>query len=392
MNCGVEGGNEPMDSIQKKCKKMNKIFKKSRSVSPSFEIPKICLPRQNECVDDGYDLDMSMTLKVPTESRGRSSSFDSSSLQRQETLPHEFLEVPTKQGRRCHSFDSACTLQMNQTASEESINDSGSSNWSLKVPKNMSRRHSLDIPKLCIHCIHMEAKAKEKQEREEALQLYHGGNPGPDDSDNVSFTSSTTYSSTTPDSTSDLAGFYYLSDSEDEGNESDCEDNIDSPNYRNNKCEAFDNYKNHLQLEGRCNIDSSISPSSEKCCILDMLNGHNLKHIDSKDEEDLENVIDDNDQDEDDVDDDDDDDDEDYINAVTLEVPILKQRSSSMDACFMNTKDCAKNSPKQVQRQKSFDNGDMLDVPIQVRSSSVDVNLPTEQEQHYKAIPYSDSR
>lgn len=376
---------------------MNKIFKKSRSVSPSFEIPKICLPRQSECVDDGYDLHMNDTLKVPNESsRGRSSSFDSSSLQRQDTISQECLEVPTKQGRRCHSFDSACTLQMKQSGSDESINDSGSSNWSLRVPKYPSRRSSLDIPKLCIHCIHMEAKAKEDKEREEALQIYPGGNHWPDDVDNVSFTSSTSYTSTTPDSMSDPSGFYYLSDSEDEGNESDCEDNLDSPNYRNtiNRCEVFERFDNDYQ--GGVNSENSTSPSPEKQSILDILNGHTLKHIDSKDDDDYDDGVDENEHDfvdeEEDDDDEDDDDEEDYINAVTLAVPILKQRSSSMDACFLKTQDCIKSSPKQVQRQKSFDNGDMLDVPIQVRSSSVDVNLPTEQETRYKAIPNSDSR
>jgi hypothetical protein len=38
-----------------------------------------------------------------------------------------------------------------------------------------------------------------------------------------------------------------------------------------------------------------------------------------------------------------------------------------------------------VQRQDSFDEG-LLDVKSQVRSTSVDVNLPTEEEKHYKAI------
>lgn len=382
-----------MDSLQKKCKKMNKIFKKSRSVSPSVEIPKICLPRQTECVDDGYDLEMNTTLKVPSESRGRSSSFDSSSLQRQNTLSQELLEVPSKQGRRCHSFDSACTLQIKQSGSDDSINESGSSNWSLKVPKYQSRRSSLDIPKLCIHCIHMEAKAKETQEHEEALQIFPGGSYRPYDSDNVSFTSSTSYTSTTPDSTSEPSGFYYLNDSEDEGNESDCEDNLDSPNFRNSvNSEVLNSIQNNY-LNG---VNSNqMSPNTEKRSILEILTGHSLKHIDSKDDEELDYVDVDNDQE--DVDDDEDedvedDDDEDYINAVTLTVPVLKQRSSSMDACFMKTQDCPKSSSKTMQRQKSFDNGDMLDVPMQVRSSSVDVNLPTEQESHYRAIPNSDSR
>jgi len=377
-----------MDSLQKKCRKMNRIFKKSRSVSPSFEIPKICLPRQAECVDDGFDPEINATLSVPAESRGRSSSFDSSSLQRQSTLEsQECLEVPTKQGRRCHSFDSACTLQIKQASVDDAASDSGSSNWSLKVPKYQSRRHSFDIPKLCIHCIHIEAKLKEEEERREALQLYEDSS-GPDHSDNISFTSSTSYTSTTPDSSLERSGFYYLSDSEDEGNESDCEDNLDSPNYTYNlnpKCEVFDGYQINRRYSEKLSPGSKMAPNSDSVSILEILNGHSLKHIDSKDDEELDILDGEND-----VDDDiDDDDDEDYINAVTLTVPTLKHRSSSMDACFMKTQDCGKTSPKQVQRQKSFD---VLDVPLQFRSSSVDVALPTDQESHYKAIPNSNSR
>ena len=358
---------------------MNRIFKKSRSVSPSFEIPKICLPRQSECIDDGYDLEVSKLLKVPNESRGRSSSFDSSSLRQDFTK--ELLNVPTKQGRRCHSFDSACTLQMSPATSEESISDTSPSNWSLRVPQYKGRRSSLDIPKLCIHCMHMEAKAQESIDREEAMKVYQPVTFGDEDSDGYSFTSSTSYTSTTQDSLSDPSGFYYLNDSEDEGNESDCEDSFDSPDckvtHTTTPCENFQNVFH--------SNSSSISP--EKRSILDFLNGHNLPHIDSKDEEDLDDLVDELSDDEDENDDD-----EDYINAVTLTVPNIKQqRSSSMDACFMKDLKTASGS-KQVQRQKSFDNGDMLDVPLQIRSSSVDVNLPTEQESCYVAIPHSDSR
>lgn len=360
---------------------MNRIFKKSRSVSPSFEIPKICLPRQSECVDDGYDLEVNKTLKVPTESRGRSSSFDSSSL-RQDSFTKECLSVPSKQGRRCHSFDSACSLQINSATSEESLPDGASSptNWSLKVPKYQGKRASLDLPKLCIHCIHMEAKAQESHEREQALKIYQAGPL--EDSDGLSFTSSTSYTSTTPDSMSDPSGFYYLSDSEDEGNESDCEDNNE---YQDLK-DTPDSVSSKKKFGFRSN---SCSDCNEKSRILDFLNGHNLPHIDSKDDEDYDDV----DEDEDSDDEDENDDDEDYINAVTLTVPTIKQqRSSSMDACFLKTNDGGQKIQKQVQRQKSFDNGDMLDVPMQTRSSSVDVNLPTEQQNCYVAIPHSDSR
>jgi len=384
----------PMNSIQQKCKgKMNKIFKKSRSVSPSIEVPKICLPRQAECVDDGYDLELSKSLNVPNENRIRSSSFDSSSLQRQNTYNKELLEVPGKTNRRCHSFDSA--FQISPSTSEENINDSrssggsgGSLNFVLKVPKYQGRRPSYDIPKLCIHCIHMEAKAQENMEREQALMIYNRDmKTTVDECDDISFTSSTSYSSSTIDSLSDPSGFYYLSDSDDEGNESDCEDNLDSPSCKNTlNSESFDSYQGNVT-----SLDSQ-SPSPEKRSILDFLNGHNIPHIDSKDEEDFDDIIDDVIDPDDD--DDEDDDEEDFINAVTLTVPNIKQvRSSSMDACFVQSTETNKTTHKQVvQRQKSFDQGDMLNVPIQIRSSSVDVNLPTEQESRYKAIPNSDSR
>lgn len=310
---------------------MNKIFKKSRSVSPSFEIPKICLPRQKKSIDDTLDnveRDLVTTLKVPSsEPRVRSSSFDSS------TLKQDSLEVPNKHGRRCHSFDSACTEHLSHGSSEESINDKDTMYINLKVPKYQKRRSSFEIPRLCIHCIHMETKAKEMNESQESVdyksypkQFLFDNDL---DSDEISITSSTSYTSTSTESLSDQGDFYYLTNSEDEGNESDCEDDFDDVDNDNNVN----------------NGDLDIP---------------RLEHFDSKD-------------------------DEVYVNAVTLAVPVIKQhRSSSMDERIL------KGPESQIQRQASFDEGCMLDVPLQKRSSSVDVNLPTDQETSYKAIPHSD--
>ena len=355
---------------------MHKIFKKSRSISPSFEIPKICLPRQKKNVDetDGCE-EIKSTLSVPGENRQRSSSFDSSSLT-QESLANDLLKVPKKHGRRCHSFDSASTLQISAGSPEDNKCESPtspSSNKSLKVPKSPRRRSSLDIPRLCIHCIHLEAKAKETKEREEALLIYQSNADEvmDDYSDGFSFTSSTSYTSTSLDSLSDPSGFYYLDDSEDEGNESDCEDD--------------DDYHQHA-VAVPCSSKNDSLDLAPPCDIIkeDFLSGLNIRHMDSKDDSD-EDI-------DDDIDDPDDADDEDYVNVVTLAVPVLKQRSSSMDACFLKSSDKGTLGERKIQRQKSFENDDLLDVPMQVRSSSVDVNLPTEEEKRYKAIPHSDTR
>ena len=306
---------------------MNKIFKKSRSVSPSFEIPKICLPRQKKSIDDTLDSvepDLSTTLKVPSnEPRIRSSSFDSS------TLKQDSLEVPNKHGRRCHSFDSACTEQLSHGSSEENVSEKESTVKSLiKVPR-YQKRSSFEIPRLCIHCIHMETKAKELSEHQDSVDRSYPKQFLFDDdldSDNISITSSTSYTTSSSESLSDQADFYYLTNSEDEGNESYYDDD--------------DSFVDNDNVE----------------------NIPRLEHFDSKD-------------------------DEVYINAVTLAVPVIKQhRSSSMDERILKVPEA------QIQRQASFDEGCMLDVPVQVRSSSVDVNLPTEQETRYKAIPHSDSR
>ena len=308
---------------------MNKIFKKSRSVSPSFEIPKICLPRQKKSIEDALDNEKELpsTLKVPSaEPRIRSSSFDSS------TLKQDSLEVPNKQGRRCHSFDSACAEQISHGSSEESICDSKESIFvNFKVP-NFKRKSSFEIPRLCIHCIHMETKAKEMCNSQNSVdRSYPRQFLFEDDfdrsSDDFSNSSSTSYTTTSSESLSDQGDFYYLTNSEDEGNESDCDDDYDDN----------DNDKHNNEIP-------------------------RLEHFDSKE-------------------------DEMYVNAVTLAVPVIKQhRSSSMDERILKGPEC------QIQRQASFDEGCLLDVPIQVRSSSVDVNLPTEQETSYRAIPHSDSR
>ena len=308
---------------------MNKIFKKSRSVSPSFEIPKICLPRQKKSIDDALDNvepDLSATLKVPnSEPRIRSSSFDSS------TLKQDSLEVPNKHGRRCHSFDSACTEQLSHCSSEENISDKEPVYKGLKMPRYQKHRSSFEIPRLCIHCIHMETKAKEMSKFEETVDKSYPKQflfEDDIDSDEISITSSTSYTTTSSESLSDQGDFYYLTNSEDEGNESDCDD------------EDF-----YIDNEDDSSRDNDIP---------------RLEHFDSKE-------------------------DEVYVNAVTLAVPVIKQhRSSSMDERIL------KGPESQIQRQASFDEGCLLDVPVQVRSSSVDVNLPTEQETRYKAIPHSD--
>lgn len=68
-----------------------------------------------------------------------------------------------------------------------------------------------------------------------------------------------------------------------------------------------------------------------------------------------------------------------YTNAVTLQVPVLKQhRSSSMDATYSTV-------PSDDMRRSSWGE-ERLDVPKQNRSSSIDVNLPTEEDSTYHAV------
>ena len=304
------------------------LFRKNRCGSPSFEIPKLCLSRQSRTVSIDVEEQTSTTsLSVPLEQRGRSSSFDTSSLQNEKNVK---LQVPLP-GRRCHSFDSTTSIGNSWLgSSDENISDkegsTKASSGSLKIPKSRSRRRSsLEIPKLCIHCVHMESYYENEKQKNESFDSE--GCESEELWDDSSFSDS-------DDSGTDLD--IYLSDSD----------------ASSDVCNEFDDNENSVV----CKANMSKKQPSDKTN--DFL----------------------------------------FTNAVTLAVPVIKQqRSSSFDGGLLrkttNT-DGSKGSEGAgrgtLQRQKSFE--DTLDVKNQVRSTSVDVNLPTEETSHYKAITGSPGR
>ncbi|XP_067676012.1 diacylglycerol kinase zeta-like isoform X3 [Haliotis asinina] len=273
---------------------MLNFFKRSRSRSPSFEIPKLCLPRQKRSTS----VDCSTpNLQVPIEpQRGRSSSFDSSSLH-----GDEFLQVPVNMhGRRSQSFD--CSPPWNGGSSDENISDKECSQ-SLRVPRYERRRASLEIPKVCLHCLHMENLMKEKEKAD--AERFENGDLSSD--------------------SSSLLDDYDVGDDDDEDNSAD----------------IFSS-----DTEG-------TSGSKEDFPQIVEINSRNS----SLDSDKL------------------------YRTAVMLEVPVIKQRSSSMDAAYMPLQVPQQESPRKASLDESC-----LDVPKQMRSSSVDISLPTEDNSSYKAI------
>ncbi|KAL3882243.1 hypothetical protein ACJMK2_028605 [Sinanodonta woodiana] len=360
---------------------MNKIFRKSRSISPSFEIPKICLPHQKKSIDQtttsSHSDDQSQCLHVPNEHRMRSSSFDASSLHTQS----DQLNVP-KQGRRCHSFDSACSIQLSPGSSDENVSDR-KTGYNSKLSKYSRHNTSLDIPKLCIHCVHMEAKAKELEA--ELDIFFNTYNTNTDMYSDVSLNSSTSYTSSSCESLSPgETRLYYLSlsDSEDKGNES-CNSEkaekcvtsdrhgLSSPSFECHSHSSGSRFKrqNSIELEtdGKETVKSAIDEGtygkeSVKSAIDEGTDGKESVKSGIVEGTDV------------------------YTNVLTLEVPIIKQyRSSSLDACYLKVPEVGKGAGNTIRRQASFEI-DVLDAPIQVRSSSVDVTLPTEQDARYKAI------
>ncbi|XP_078322914.1 diacylglycerol kinase zeta-like isoform X7 [Crassostrea virginica] len=317
------------------------LFRKSRSRSPSFEIPKLCLSKQkNVSIEEPSPA--SNGLEVPLEHRGRSTSFDSSSLCSEN---NEFLQVPIT-GRRCHSFDS-CTIG-SPSWSAESSDDNGSEresrSWNnLRISRG-KRRASMEIPKLCIHCVHMERFAEKEHGGLNDNCFSNGG------SEEYLASSSTSYTSSDDASfTSDID--FYLSDESSQGDNGDKGSDVEPCSkdlIRNKSCSPDCGYP-------RSSHSHSPSPEDHKSPTEDRP----------------------------------------YTNAVTLEVPVIRQhRSTSLDGALLQTSSNSDVTTLQVnpnrgmvQRQDSFDEG-LLDVNLksQVRSTSVDVNLPTEEEKHYKAI------
>ena len=170
------------------------LFKRSRSRSPSmrstpsFEIPKLCFSRQKRAISIDTTNSTVDTLDVPTTPRGRSSSYDGSFEHAQSTL-----EVP-KTGRRSKSFDAACPYS---GSSDENISDQEKN---YRLPRYQRTRGSLDIPKLCIHCVHIEALEAAVRANNRRLSLAAGDTENQTDSNNLRNRKSYDFSS---DSSSD---------------------------------------------------------------------------------------------------------------------------------------------------------------------------------------------
>ncbi|CAI9735816.1 diacylglycerol kinase zeta-like isoform X6 [Octopus vulgaris] len=297
---------------------MNRL-KKNCNFSLSFEVPKLCISRQEAAAKD--DANKSL-LQLPSEARVRSSSFDTSSLPNKDN--QEFLKVPNT-GRRSNSFDVTANIAI---SSDEGISDQ-ETNSGKKLLK--WRRASYEIPKLCIHCIHLETLSNQEldtvlsDKTSQQLDLLTSDYPGV-------FTSSceSLYSSS-----SDLPADSDYSDKDD-----------------NSECSI--SALSLLETHSPDNIQDSPSLSSPPLLI------KSPNELRPSNDNQLEEIS--------------------YINVLTLEVPTVKsQRSSSVDT------GCLQVSPSDSWKS-SLSGNEFLEVPVQPRSSSIDVRLPTEEDKHYVAI------
>ena len=333
---------------------MNYFKKKSRSLSPagSVDMPKLSLPKwmrsraAQTTIPDPVEIDVpsiddsaeySATsdssdthggLQVHDNSisspRIRSSSFDVSRLQRCEdedegTSMDHTLQVPTH-GARSKSFDAAYCNQGGSSSTSEETSDKETTNRVssfLNIPKYYKRR-SLEIPRLCIHCVHLETLSQEASPTSPSHFSYS--------SKNSSLCTTDSFDSTDGDPDDDCVTI--------------------SPDVSDN--EAFTESRPltspsiltpPVAVTRALNVAERIQQSEMSNCFQDV---------------------------------------------VTLQVPILKPRSSSMDAAYMQNGCCD-------DRRCSL-GADLLDVPVQPRSSSVDVSLPTEKSAHYTAIPSKKSK
>ena len=297
------------------------IFKKWRSRSPTFEMPRFCLPhgRRSSSVDSG-------NLKVPKTNKTRAASFDVSSDGNTATsdesteVPSEsYLQVPTH-GIRSKSFDSA--YQPYSASSEENMSDRESSTASLQLPKFRYRRRSLDIPRICIHCVHLETLASREN------------SPSPRDNEQFDL-----------DSSNKTAGFYLYSSSSESSNS----EGMENEGYDGSEDQEFSSSDLDPRPKNKASMDRTPS----------ILLTPTLSETDSVDRADEDGV---------------------FENAVSLTVPNLKQRSSSMDVAYIK-----RHIMSEEERRASVDST-FLDIPSQNRSSSVDVSLPTPETKQYKAV------
>ena len=250
------------------------------------------------------------SLEVPHLPRIRSSSFDTSTLHHDDPASGDNTLTVPEASFRSRSFDASYS-------SEEYVSDKEtfSSSIFLALPKYY-RRRSLEIPRLCIHCVHLEALSSQ-----ENTPTSPGGNKFENLSEHPSRPKCPSSSSFAYDSLDDDF-------SSDDDSDDDLDDDLDSGGRSHAPCVRVS-----LTPPATGSSDLSREPSEEEGC-----------------------------------------------SVVTLTVPMWKPRSSSMDAAYLSV------NTTYDERRGSFDPACMLDVPKQPRSSSVDVTLPTPETGRYKAI------
>lgn len=339
---------------------MMNLFKRShhhssnrnRARSPSsFEIPKLCLTRQKRSASIDSTETTVKTLELPaSDSRMRSSSFDSSTLHHQVESSPDLLQVPASSSsaciaddvgslslhgsRRSNSFDNASQWYALNSSDDNSSDKE--CQYNLTVPKAQLRRASWEIPKICLHCLHIETLAKEQRESESSGPKFFLG-----ESAETLVLSSASHSAGSSDvSTCDSNEDLYASDSE----------SSDNPNL---------NVRFHDDITAGCSV-----PEAEAGTIL-QLQKHRIR-INNESIDDLNlieapcrSVIGDPSSPEGDQ--------ISYTDVVTLAVPVMKQRSSSLDAT------CMMGSPKKssLEEERRGSPGKK-----QARSKSMDSNMP----------------
>ncbi|CAG5120052.1 unnamed protein product, partial [Candidula unifasciata] len=165
------------------------LFKKSnhhpssrnRPSSPSsFEIPRLCLTRQkrSSSVDSSEATLESVEIASPDTSTKASSSDSSTPRQHDFEGSSDHLKVPVSStidgtpgqlgsvtvhaNKRSNSFDNATQYVVNLSDDNSSDKECGSGH-NLAVPKRQLRRASWEIPKICLHCLHIETLANEQR-------------------------------------------------------------------------------------------------------------------------------------------------------------------------------------------------------------------------------------
>lgn len=326
--------------------------KQSRSPS-SFEIPKLCLTRQKRSASiDSIETALE-TLEIPAlENILRSSSCDSIAKRIHETKSSpDLLHCPTQTSnightddvavmsllgsKRSNSFDNASQWYFVNSSDDNSSDKECSAGSSLTVPKGQMRRASWEIPKICLHCLHMETLAKEKQERMSAGPKFFLGDSA--NVDVLSPGSRSPCSSTSSVYDSD-ENECYLSDSE----------NSDSQNLTVRFSDTT-----HGNM-----INPPVISILEKAKHRIRINNESLSDLNLIGVPCRSVIVDPNSPNSDQIS---------YTDVVTLEVPVIKQRSTSLDAS------CMMGSPTKCSLEEELK---VHPVKKQARSKSMDSNMP----------------